>query len=140
MTIVLYLDPIFIKYFPHWNMSKIIYVCYRDRDLPSSVSESIDVISNRLNPDNIQPNPTQKYFQNGIAYGIINPMDSIAKKGGSVVMGKLFGDQENWNLPKQVHPDGSFALFRQDHDYVELVSDVVASRTIWYFQDNKVLI
>ena len=45
-----------------------------------------------------------------------------------------------WNTPLEEYPDGSYAIFRADSCHVELVSDVVGSRTIWYHKDDEVFV
>ncbi len=37
-------------------------------------------------------------------------------------------------------PDGSYALFRSDENKVELITDIVGSRTIWYVQTEDAFI
>ena len=37
-------------------------------------------------------------------------------------------------------PDGSYALFRSDENKVELITDVVGSRTIWYVRTEDAFI
>lgn len=37
-------------------------------------------------------------------------------------------------------PDGSYALFRSDQNIVELISDMIASRTIWYIKTENIFI
>src|SRR5690606_23618906 len=36
--------------------------------------------------------------------------------------------------------EGSYSVFRNDSDFVELQTDAVASRTIWYYFDEHFLI
>ena len=40
-------------------------------------------------------------------------------------------------MPRTAPPDGTFALFRGDATCIELVTDIVASRTVWYFLDDS---
>lgn len=55
-------------------------------------------------------------------------------------MGNLIQPQEDWWKPNAEVPDGSYALFRSDENKVELLSDMLATRTIWYIQTEKVFI
>jgi hypothetical protein len=61
-------------------------------------------------------------------------------KGESVCLGALFGPREDWWRPGAEVPDGSYALFRGSGEKVELVSDIVGSRTIWYAQTENLFI
>jgi hypothetical protein len=51
----------------------------------------------------------------------------------------LSGDT-SWADPLTERPDGTYALFRSNSTIVEVLSDAVASRTIWYFLDDEMLI
>ena len=55
-------------------------------------------------------------------------------------MGQIFGKNEKWYEPLQEFPDGSYALFRDGTEHCEIVSDPVASRTIWYYLDENLFI
>jgi hypothetical protein len=55
-------------------------------------------------------------------------------------LGNVIGREAEWWEPLQGYPDGSYALFRGNSKYVEVVSDVVASRTIWYFKNDDMFI
>lgn len=120
-------------------MSKIVYVCYRNLNKLPEFASNVKLVAERILPDNIFPNPPKIFSDNGVAYGIFNPVDSIEVHDGSVVMGKLFQKGEWWK-PLNSYPDGSYALFRQDGESIELVTDVVGSRTIWYFMNDDVFI
>jgi hypothetical protein len=91
-------------------------------------------------PDNITALPPKIVDNQGIIFGIFNPSDSILVKDSSVCLGSIFGQATEWWEPMQEYPDGSFALFRGNSRYVEVLSDVVASRTIWYFKDKDIFI
>jgi len=55
-------------------------------------------------------------------------------------MGRLFGPKHDWWSPGAEAPDGSYALFRSNETTVELLTDIVASRTIWYVRTEKLFI
>ena len=55
-------------------------------------------------------------------------------------MGQLFEHSQTWWKPLQEYPDGSYAIFRERNDHVEIVSDVVGSRIIWYYKDDELFI
>jgi hypothetical protein len=54
------------------------------------------------------------------------------RPAGAVCVGGLFGDHRRWAEPGSEPPDGTYALARWDGATVELVSDICASRTLWY--------
>ncbi len=121
-------------------MSKAVFICFRDREQSRFSSRDIEILSQRLTPDNISPNPPLIINENGVLIGIFNPAESIPVRNTSVCMGNLIEPEENWWQPMASIPDGTYALFRGDKRTVELATDIVASRTIWYVQTEDMLI
>ena len=120
-------------------MAKCIYVCSR-RILPPSTETLLYAICSTLTPDNISP-PTPRIALNGsVAYGIMNSNKTVVEDGTSLLMGKVFNEDKGWSKPFSDFPDGSYALFRNAKEYCEIVSDAVASRTIWYYHDENAFI
>ncbi|PWT94108.1 MAG: hypothetical protein C5B54_00525, partial [Acidobacteria bacterium] len=70
----------------------------------------------------------------------MNANKTVIESGTSLLLGKVFNEDARWREPLTEFPDGSYALFRDNDDYCEIVSDPVASRTIWYYRDEKVFI
>jgi hypothetical protein len=120
-------------------MSRAIYVCSR-RGHPDSVEETIEDICRRIAPDNIEPSPPRIAVAHDIAYGVMNPTDLLRVEGRSLLVGQTFGGAVNWHLPLSDFPDGSYALFRDDPEYCEVVADPAATRTIWYYFDDNVFV
>lgn len=121
-------------------MSKIVYICVRDATSSSLVKQKVLAIIPKLVPDNI-PNAPCRYAEYGkITYGISTYSENILEKNGSVCIGMIFPGTEKWWEPKTAHPDGSFAIFRSNESYVELLTDIAGSRTIWYYKDDNVFI
>lgn len=120
-------------------MSKIIYVCAKN-NLPVSIEKRLQDICKNLAPDNITPSKPKISISENSAYGIMNPVSSILESGNSVLIGQLFEKKVNWAELSQDLLDGSYALFRDGGEYFEIVSDPVASRTIWYYMDKEIFI
>ena len=55
-----------------------------------------------------------------------------APGGGAACVGGLFGDTGSWWRTGSPAPEGTYALARWDAGTVELLSDICASRTLWY--------
>jgi hypothetical protein len=121
-------------------MSKIIYACFRDPESRLFLTEDFEVISKRIMPDNITVKEPCINSEGGLSYCIINPTNSVEKHGQCVLLGKALTDDLDWWKVGSTTPDGSYSLFRSDNDTVELISDVVASRTIWYFKNEEIFI
>lgn len=66
--------------------------------------------------------------------------NSVRVRGASIALGQSEGEEEFWSVPGTPVGDGSYALFRAADDVVELATDALATRTIWYYQDDDWLI
>lgn len=121
-------------------MAKVIYICLNNHKWSSLFERNLELLSNKIMPDNINALPTKMVNKEGIIFGIFNFNESIIIKNSSVCLGNIFKRDTKWWEPMQEYPDGSYALFRGNSKYVEVVSDVVASRTIWYFKNDDIFI
>ncbi|KAF0191342.1 MAG: hypothetical protein FD165_1938 [Gammaproteobacteria bacterium] len=121
-------------------MSKAVFVTTRIGAPVKFGGRHITALSARLTPDNIKPVPPRVIEGDGILLGIINPTDSLRIQGCSVCMGTLFGHSPDWWRPESDAPDGSYALFRGAEKTVELLTDILASRTIWYVKTDDLFI
>ena len=121
-------------------MAKLIYLCARPGvNLPFS-GKDLENLSAALCPDNIEPRPPRILEGDGTLIGVFNPVPELPVQGCSVCLGALFDNKPDWWRPLARVPDGSYALFRGDDSTVELVSDMVASRTIWYVKTDDIFI
>ena len=120
-------------------MSKILILCTRKPD-QNTLTEDIKILSKKLEPDNIIFPLPKVIKSQKITVSIFNPHTSISLHGLSVCLGKLTNSSDNWWKPKSKFPDGSFALFRCDNKYIEILTDATASRTIWYYFDDDIFI
>jgi hypothetical protein len=120
-------------------MSKLVYVCLNRSRQSSFVKQGLEVISKRLMPDNITALPPKVLDSEGIIVGIFNPTESITIKDCSVCLGNIIGAEE-WHSPMRGRPDGTYALFRGNSDYIEVLTDAVASRTVWYFMSDDIFV
>lgn len=109
-------------------MSKFIFVCHKKN--ANEVSH-IENICNNLKPDNLEPKKPYIYSDNkGVTFGIFNPNDSNLIKDTSVCLGYV--DSENWFEVGSGIPDGNFAIVRSNSYSLEVITDIVATRTVWY--------
>jgi asparagine synthetase B (glutamine-hydrolysing) len=120
-------------------MAKAIWICSRKK-LSNAVGQKIYEICKIISPDNIVPADPKVIISNNIAYGVMNPKNSLLYNGNSLLLGAIAGNLDNWHVPLQNFPDGSYALFRDGEQYCELVSDPAASRTIWYYKNDEIFV
>jgi asparagine synthetase B (glutamine-hydrolysing) len=60
--------------------------------------------------------------------------------GCSVLLGHAGNSNRDWARAGSVAPDGTFAAFRVSDDQVDLLTDAMATRKIWYFLDDDKLL
>lgn len=121
-------------------MAKIVLVCPRnDQPLPRG-PKTIELLSERLSPDHISPNPPFVRSPHGTLVGILNPTGTQQIKSGAASLGVLLDPADDWCEPGADAPDGLYALCRVDERSVELLTDMLASRSIWYAQTEDVFI
>lgn len=114
-------------------------VCCR-KEQQAGLNKKIELLSDKLIPENIKSAETKIIKNNSITFGIFNFNDSVTiKEDRSVCLGSIF-DSVDWQEPLKNIPDGSYALFRSNDEYVEVLSDGTATITVWYFKDENVFI
>lgn len=123
-------------------MSKLVYICFNNKKLENKLGSRkvFEIMSDRLVPGNITPHPVRVIREDGIAVGIINPAKSVITHGPSVCLGVMMKPCTKWYQPMSPVPDGNYALVRGDDTTIEVVTDIVASRTLWYYYDEDIFI
>jgi hypothetical protein len=122
------------------KMAKAIYICTRYAQSLNLRETEVSLLARRLTPDHIAPKVRNITTPDGINAVIIGDNDSIMVHGVSLLLGAAESDQSHWWQPETDVPDGTYALFRADSNRVELVTDTVASRSIWYVHTNDLFI
>lgn len=121
-------------------MANIVTICLRDEIDHPFTSELIDNISKRITPDNIVAVAPIVVRSPGLVSAVINPNPTILINDSSICLGGLFEPVDSWWQPGSPVPDGTFALSRSNRNSVELVADMTATRTIWYFHNERALL
>ena len=113
-------------------MSGLIVACARPgTELPYSAAD-LRRCAARLSPDHITPHAPLLLAQPGLTVAVVNPMPDLPRAPGAVCLGGLVGAGDDWGAPGSRRPDGSYAVCRWDAERLELVSDNLASRALWY--------
>lgn len=121
-------------------MAKFILICLRNRAHDPKLPYQIASLCDRLVPDNIISRPPRIVVQPGLIQAVINPTSVPPFVQGALRLGTLIEpSQDWWNVGAEV-PDGTFALVRSDTQAIELVTDIVGSRTIWYCQTENLFL
>ncbi|MBN1405752.1 MAG: hypothetical protein JW946_04465 [Candidatus Omnitrophica bacterium] len=121
-------------------MSKVVFICLKDPGKNPYSRKDADILSDLIAPDNISPNPPKIIQDNGILVTVFNPAEALLVKNTSICLGHIIDSQDSWHKPLSKVPDGAFAIFRSNKNTVELISDMTASRSIWYTHTQNMLI
>lgn len=120
-------------------MAKIIYAYSRKAPFGTADIGRLKKICARLEPDNLSlPVQHTVAVHGALACGIVNDRNAVVR-GDNVLLGCLYGKQQRWE-DAGAEPDGSFAIFRDGRDFLEVVSDAAASRTVWYCMTDDVFV
>ena len=112
-------------------MSGLIVACSRPgTGLPFS-TEDVRTVAARLSPDHIAPRAPLMAEEQGLIVAVVNPIPDLPAGTNAVCLGGLVG-ASGWNTTGSGRPDGSYAVCRWDADRLELVTDNLASRAVWY--------
>lgn len=120
-------------------MSKGLLICFQE-NATLKLSKFFALLSERMPPDNAIVSCPYIYQEDRLASYIYNPAPLIQPEGPSFVLGVVEKSVKNIFEPLFPSPDGTYALFRANHKYVEILSDFTASRTIWFYHHDKFLI
>ncbi|MDX2245504.1 MAG: hypothetical protein SF052_01910 [Bacteroidia bacterium] len=120
-------------------MAKLIQICTRSTEI-KGFETKVKTLFNRLLPSDISPRPPLIRSSDHLYIGILNPSPTLTFSGDSVCLGKMFAASDGWAIPGNETPDGNFALFRNTHTKTEVITDILGSRTVWYYFDEERLI
>lgn len=119
-------------------MSKVLYVYSRHRDFGPDTEDRLSAVCKALTPDNVTSASRPGIFVRGkTACAVTHITSGFHESNLSVFSGFLYEKPGlDWSTPGHCYPDGNYAMFRGSDDEIEVVSDAVASRTIWYYHDD----
>lgn len=119
-------------------MPKLLYICTRDQEIDQKkIKKLADELKNSLIPDLLRPVRSDFHLGNKEAFIIINSNSNTFYKEFSLCQGKILGPPEELIINKQNIPEGSFVLFRNHGESVEITTDATASYTLWYYMDDQ---
>lgn len=117
-------------------MAKALILCSRDRSTtdPQLFAQAL---SERVKPDNAVVTSPYIYQHEGLFTYIYNPAPTIEYEEASLCLGLMADFSSKTFVPRSPRPDGAFALFRVDENFLEIMSDYAASRSIWYYMTEQ---
>ena len=110
-------------------MANVILVCER---IENNNNADFKKIAQSITPDDISPQvDAEKVGRNTLIMIDGGPYARI--NGASVCLGTLLEpENENWHEIGDETPDGAFAIIRSNDQTVQLVTDTLGQRTLWY--------
>lgn len=120
-------------------MSGLILVCHNNKEQSGFSPPDFQDIADSITPDDIEPT-IEAYNEPGLSLTIVDPTKCVTSDGASAYVGLLLDPSDNWTELGSGKPDGVFALFRSDESAVELITDSLGQRTIWYAQTEALFI
>jgi hypothetical protein len=120
-------------------MADLLLACQRPGRRPPLAAGDILRAAGRVAPGNITPRPARLVEAPGLLIAALNPgPGGVDVRQGGARVGGLIGDPEAWWQTASAAPDGTYAMIRYDDASVELLSDTIATRTLWYVVDDSV--
>jgi hypothetical protein len=123
-------------------MAELMFECVRaGRQGRLHTKEQLLRIANRLTPTNIAARPARVIETQDLCGAIVNPCDEgVRVAQGGMLLGGVIGEAGSWSDVGSEPPDGTYVLVRYSDATAELLSDMTASRTLWYAQDEGRLV
>lgn len=117
-------------------MAKALLAFYRDGRSEVISRGEIENLAKRLTPDNINISNLHVRQSEGHLLFILNSGDGVIIKDFNTCLGLLFEEKPGWWQVGNTAPNGSYAIFRCNKEKIEIASDMVSSRSIWYYIDE----
>ena len=96
--------------------------------------------SARLGPEHLTVNPALMFQGDGLFTCIYHPTPVAKVRGNSLSLGLVEDWKEEVLKPGAARPRGTYAIFRTSDTEIEILSDYVASRTVWYYRDHELFV
>ena len=119
-------------------VAKFILVCSRDGDIsPKLRGRARDALLD-LAPDHLTGEVALEEA-GGVITAVLNGGRSVKRTEAGLLLGAAGGSDTEWDRLGAL-VDGTFSICRWSADSVELVSDVLATRTIWWTMTDEMFI
>lgn len=122
-------------------MARLVYICVnKDRNYFDKLKNKAMNFLNEIQPLDINPN-NEIIIQNENSITIlVNPTKAHKLYGDNAMIGLCYEDNENkWQELGDI-PDGNFIIKREKENKVEILTDFQATKSLWYYFSDKMLI
>lgn len=130
----------FYHHLQRFLMAKVLYICKRNGALDQAERTRLAHVARVLVPDSISDSEhLECTFHDGgeICHAVSNDKGTFLRNKDSLLCGYLQDPTEKWHEIGNAAAVGDYAIFRADSDAVEVLTNRVGSRTVWYFMDEE---
>jgi hypothetical protein len=118
-------------------MSIVLFACERDPQCAPILPEALaSALGERLASDDAAPLAPDWVQSNGVTTCVFFPNPYACRRDTAVLLGAEGDGEGSWSRPGGAMPITASAFFRSDEHSLEIGTDAVASRTLWYYQDR----
>jgi asparagine synthetase B (glutamine-hydrolysing) len=123
-------------------MARAVLACFRhsDPERDRLYSALMGRIVARLQPGGGQQESSVTDSGDGVISLCFAQNKAVQTERCSVLLGHAGNKGGDWARPESGAPDGTFAAFRVSNGQVELLTDAMATRKIWYYLDDDKLL
>jgi asparagine synthetase B (glutamine-hydrolysing) len=117
-------------------MSKILYVvnrCIGAQD----ISKKVRKICDDINADNINPLPSKVITSDNITLGISNPIEGFEILNSNILLGHTLEENAIWHDFSENYFNGNYAIFRSNPEKIQIITDILGTKSIWYYYDSE---
>jgi hypothetical protein len=122
-------------------MSKLLYACLKSRtDMAvARLVRRVSVGASRIAPERVSVKPPRIVSNGGIVAAIANPSGAGSIESDCVCLGYSAAGS-SWSEVSETAPEGTYAICRANSRKLQLVSDAVGTRTLWFYHDHTIFI
>ncbi|MEO8176370.1 MAG: hypothetical protein ABI626_06890 [Sphingomicrobium sp.] len=113
-------------------MAKFVLAVPRRAEAGSIDLAEVERACAALAPDDLALAVHAQQPSAGVMAAILNPSPAVRIEQSAIGLGAITDNGQPWSEPGGAVPDGSFVIARWNEAVVELLSDVVATRTAWW--------
>lgn len=122
-------------------MADIVLICAREGQPQRDGRRRLERIAARLAPDGLDPSAPLISDSHGVDVAVVTrSSQGVVVEDGAVGLGGVFGADSRWTQVGAAVPDGTYAMARYDAGSLELLTDVCATRAVWWAQTNEALL
>ena len=121
-------------------MANLIVICAREATDDPPAVDDVRRCAAGLVPDNIAPHAPLIYARDRLVTAVVNPVAGIPVHDGCVCLGRMFGPAGRWWEMQTEAPDGSYVIVRHDERSLELLTDILSTRSLWYVQTPQLFL